>query len=127
MDLLRAVHPWLGYLVLAVLVVAAGVAFSRGRSSRELDTGLPVVAMVLLDVQVALGAVIWIAGSHWQSGWMTAWAHPLLMLGALGAGHAALGRARRVRMVTDAWAAIGRGLVVASVLVVLGIGIASAA
>lgn len=127
MDLLRAVHPWLGYAVLVVLVGAAGTAFSRGRSSRELDTRLPVVATVLLDIQVALGILLWAAGSSWRAGPLIAWVHPILMVAALVAGHVGIARARRVRLVTEAWAAIGRGLTTASILVVLGIGVASAA
>lgn len=127
MDLLRTVHPWLGYVVLVVLVGAAGTAFSHGRSSRELDTRLPVGATVLLDIQVTLGILLWATGSHWRSGPLIAWVHPVLTIAALVAGHVGIARARRLRLVTEAWAAIGRGLTTASVLVVLGIGVASAA
>lgn len=127
MDVLTRIHPWTGYVVLLVVVAAAWVAFGRARASRELETGFPVAAMVLVDLQVALGIVIYAVDSWWEAGWMMAWAHPLLMLAALGVGHAAIGRARKTRMVDDAWRTVGRGLLATVVLLVAGIGVASAA
>lgn len=127
MNVLEAIHPWLGYLVLAVVVAVSVMAFGRGRASREFDTSLPVLAMVLVDVQVLLGAVIYVGSSFWNAGWMLAYLHPLLALGALGAGHAAISRAREERMVDDAWRTVGQGLAVTAVLVIAAVGVGSAA
>ncbi len=127
MDVLSDIHQWLGYAVLVVLLVAAASAIGRGRASRAFDPSWHVGAVILLDIQVLLGAVVYVADAFWEAGWMSAWVHPVLMLLALGVGHASVSRARRLRMVDDAWRTLGRGLGVAVVLVVAGIGVASAA
>lgn len=123
---LLLVHTWVGYLVAVVVLVAAIVAFGRGRDSREFSKGPYSAAMVLLDIQVLLGLVLYGIEGYFDAAPMIAYVHPLLALAALGAGHALVGRARKERMVADAHRKAGVGLLVALVLVLAAIGVASA-
>jgi hypothetical protein len=125
-DLLVAIHPWLGYLVALVVLVAAFSAFGRAKDAREYTPGPFAAPMVLLDVQVLLGIVIYLLDAAWQSRIELAVVHPVLALAALGVGHAALKRARDERMAVDAHRKAGRGLVAALFLVLLSIVVALA-
>ncbi len=128
-DLLLTIHPWLGYLVTIVVLVAVFVAFGRARDAREFIATPYSVAMILLDVQVLLGIILYGVGGYWNLDRTTseiAYVHPVLGLLALGIGHAALRRARNEQMAVDAHRKVGRGLVAALIVIVLSIGIASA-
>lgn len=124
--LLQSVHPWLGYAVFVVVLVVAFMGFGRAKDAREFTPGPYAFGMVLLDVQVTLGLVLYIADSYWDARPEIAYIHPALALVALAVGHALLGRARRSQMAADAHRTAARGLVIASVLVLLAIGVASA-
>lgn len=120
------IHQWVGYLVSVVVLVAAVMAFSRAKDAREFSKGPYVGAMVLLDVQVLIGLILYGVDGYWEAGPMIAYVHPLLALGALGAGHALVGRAKKQQMAVEAHRTAGRGLVIAFVLVLAAIGVASA-
>ncbi|MEX0868197.1 MAG: hypothetical protein WD011_00860 [Nitriliruptoraceae bacterium] len=125
-SLLQTVHPWLGYIMVAALLVAAAVAFNRAKYAREYRPGVFVLVMVAVDVQVLLGLLIYGLTSSWESRPEIAYLHPLVGLVALGAGHAALRRARNEQMAVDANRAAGRGMLATLVLILIAIGIASA-
>ena len=124
-DVLVGIHPWLGYLVSLVMLVTAYMAFGRAKDAREFMPGPFVGAMVLLDIQVLLGLVIYALGAAWESRAEIAFVHPVLAILALAVGHAALKRARAERMAVDAHRTAGRGLIGALVLVLLSIAVAS--
>lgn len=125
MDLVLTVHTYLGYLVSLVLIVVTTKAFGRAKDAREFVATPFSLGLVLLDVQVLLGIVLYALDGYWDAAPLIAYVHPLLALAALGVGHASLGRARRVRMAVDAHRAVGRGLLTAFILVLAAIGVAS--
>lgn len=122
MELLRdTIHPWLGYLVLVVVLAVALLAFSWAKDSRELNRAPFSVAIGLLDLQVVLGIVVYVASQAWRSGPMMAQIHPLVALLAAITAHVGVRRADRERMVAQAHRKAGRALVLALVLVVAAI------
>jgi heme A synthase len=124
--MLLEIHQWVGYFVSIVVLVSAILAFSRAKDAREFTKGPYVGAMVLLDIQVLLGLVLYGVEAYWDADPMIAYVHPLLAIAALGAGHALLGKAKKQRMAVEAHRTAGRGLVIAFVLVLAAIGVASA-
>jgi uncharacterized membrane protein YiaA len=91
---LQTVHSNLGYLVFLVLLVAALLA-SRQSADRPAVSRFSMLTMILLDIHVTIGIVLYIAVGSWNATLLQSVAHPLLALAALGVGHAALARARR--------------------------------
>ncbi len=120
------VHPWLGYLVSVVVLGSALIAFRSAKDASEFKPGPYSLAMVLLDVHVTLGIVLYAVGGYWDARPEVAYLHPALALAALGIGHALLARARRTQLAVEAHRAAGRGLIGALVFVLLSIGVASA-
>lgn len=125
-SMLQTIHPWLGYAISLVVLVAAYLAFTRARDSREFVRGPYALAMVALDVQVTLGILLYALGSYWEARPEIAYLHPALSIAALAVGHALLGRAAKLQMAYDAHRTAGRGLLLALLLVLASIGVASA-
>lgn len=84
------------------------------------------ITAVAVDIQVALGLVVWIVNSGWALGFTQGWLHPILGLAALGALHTFIARARRGPPET-ANRKVRTGLMIATVFVVAAIGIAEMA
>ncbi|MFO7961679.1 MAG: hypothetical protein R6U94_12095 [Nitriliruptoraceae bacterium] len=124
--LLADVHPWLGYLVSVVVLGAAFLAFRKAKDAAEFRPGPYALAMVLLDIHVTLGIVLYALGQYWNARPEIAYVHPVLAVAALGVGHALLSRAKGTQMAVDAHRTAGRGLVFALLLVFASIGVASA-
>jgi heme A synthase len=119
-EALQLIHTNAGYLVYVVLLVATLLSF------RNDDAAAPVsrfssVTMVVLDIHVTLGIVLYLTGGWYGADFLTAVAHPVLAIAALGAGHVGLGRARRERNPRHA----AKGLAAALVLVTAAIGVVS--
>lgn len=123
---LQAVHPWFGYGVSLIVLIVAMIGLGRAKDAREFTSGAYAAAMVLLDIQVLLGIVLYSVSASWDARPEIAYIHPIIGLAALGVGHALLGRARKQQMAVDAHRTAARGLLIAFVLVLLSIGIASA-
>jgi hypothetical protein len=127
-ELLLSVHPWLGYVATVVVLLVALLAFRRAKDAREFTHRPYAAAMVLLDVQVLLGILLYAAAGYWNAASpLIAYVHPIVGLAALGVGHAGVGAARKERMVVEAHRKVGRALIVTLVLVFVAIGVASAA
>lgn len=126
-DLLLLVHPWLGYAVAALVLVASLTAFKRAKDGLEFRAGLYRAAFLLLSLQVLLGIVLYGLGGYWDATALNAYIHPILGVLALGVGQVLLGRARKTRMAADAHRLAGRGLLLSLLLIVLAIGVASIA
>lgn len=97
-DTLVTIHSIWRWLVLVGLVVAVVYGFSRSSTTAPLSksTAQPFTfALIMLDIQVLIGLLVWIAGSGWELGVFRAWIHPAGMLIALGVGHAVVGRAKK--------------------------------
>lgn len=124
-DMLFEAHRGLGYLVAVVLLVSAVMALGRARDAREFSKGPYTLAMVVLDIQVLLGLMLYGVGQYWEANPLIAYVHPVLALAALGVGHALVGRARRHQQVVDAHRTAGRGLVGAFVFAVAAVVVAT--
>ena len=97
-DTLVTIHSIWRWLVLVALVVALVYGFSRPLGSAPLDksTARPfTLGLIMLDVQVLIGILVWIAGRGWELEAFRAWIHPAGMLIALGVGHGLVGRATK--------------------------------
>ena len=118
-------HMWWQYVVLLAVVVSLFFAFRSAMMDSTAETVYRVTA-VTVDIQVALGVVIWLANSGWSLGFLQGWLHPILGLAALGVLHAFVGRARKGHPEV-ANRTVRTGLIIAIVLVVAVIGIAEMA
>jgi len=97
-DTLVTIHSIWRWLVIVGLAVALVYGFSRPPSTAPLEkrTAQPFTfALIMLDIQVLIGLVLWIAAGGWELDVFLAWIHPAGMLIALGVGHAAVGRATK--------------------------------
>ncbi|MFP3882836.1 MAG: hypothetical protein ACLFRT_07280 [Actinomycetota bacterium] len=118
-------HMWWQYVVLIAVVVSLFFAFRNAMMDSTAETVYRVTA-VTVDIQVALGLVIWLAESGWSLDFMQGWLHPILGLAALGVLHAFVGKARKGHP-EMANRTVRIGLIIAIVLVVAAIGIAEMA
>jgi hypothetical protein len=125
-DLLYQVHMWLAYATTAVVLIAALLGFGRAKDAREFSAGAYAFPMVLLDIVVTLGLILYVVSQAWSGRPEIAYLHPLLAVIALGIGHALLGRAKKQRMAVDAHRTAARGLLLALLFVFAAIGVASA-
>lgn len=120
------VHEWLGYLVSIVLLVTIFVAYRRAREMREFRPQAFVFVAIALDVQVLLGILRYALDGFWSDRAEIAYIHPVLALAALAVAHVFLRRARSAKMAVDANRLAGRGMLIALLLVIAAIGVASA-
>lgn len=118
-------HMWWQYVVLLAVVVSLVFAFRSAMMDSTAETVYRVTA-VAVDIQVALGIVVWLSTSAWNLSFMQAWIHPIVGLAALGVLHAFIGRARKGHPEV-ANRTVRTGLIIAIVLVVAAIGIAEMA
>ncbi len=124
-DFFVSAHMWWQYVVLLAVILSLFFAFRSAMMDSTAETVYRVTA-VTVDIQVALGVVIWLANSGWSLGFVQGWLHPILGLAALGVLHAFVGRARKGHPEV-ANRTVRIGLIIAIVLVVAAIGIAEMA
>lgn len=128
MSTLATVHQYLGYALVVVVLVVVPMAYNRAKNAQEFSATPFSLTAVLLDVQVLLGLIVYGVGQYWEGdSALLMYVHPVLMLLALGVAHAGVAGARREQMAADAHRKVGRMLAIALVLVVAGVGVASAA
>ncbi len=96
MDIIIDIHSWVRWLVLLALVGGAGIGFVRNSRGEPWQEGFFSLAVIVVDIQVLLGIIIWIFDSGWDAGFFFAVIHPLFMLGALAIAHIGLVRARKL-------------------------------
>lgn len=125
-ETLFELHRGFGYVVFVVVAVASVMAFNRAKNGQEFSDTIPKVAVVLIDIQLVVGAVFYVIDEQWDAEPVVAFVHPLLMLAAVALAHIGLGRARREQMAADAHRIVGRSLAIAMLLVLVGIGLVSA-
>lgn len=126
-SVLIHLHPWLGYFVTVVFVLAIVLAFGKARDAREFTVRPFAIAMILLDVHVLLGIVLYGMGSYWDaSSAVIAYVHPALALLALVIGHVTLRKARDEPMAVASHRKVARGFIITLLLIVAAIGVASA-
>lgn len=120
---LNAHNVW-QYVTLAAVVISLVFAFQKEMTSTsELVYRISAVA---IDIQVALGIVLWLDRSGWSLGFMQGWLHPILGVAAVGAVHAVIGGARKLAP-AEANRRVRFGLIAVLVLVVAAIGVAEMA
>lgn len=118
-------HRGLGYLAVVFLLVVAVIAAQRAREAKEFSTGLYVAATISIDVQVLLGLVYYGMERYWEHpSALIAYVHPTLALAALVVGHATLRKARAEPMAVASHRIMGRGLLLAVLLIVGAVAVA---
>jgi hypothetical protein len=119
-------HQYLGYLVFLLFVAAIVVATQRAKNGREYEPGIFALTALVVSVQLLFGILVYGAGQWWESDQpLVAYAHPLLMVAAVGLTHAGVARARREQMAVDAYLTARRFMIIAAVVLTAGIGVAS--
>lgn len=123
-DFFATAHQYWQYVTLLAVVVALVLSF-QPRMSETAERVYRLTA-VTVDIQVALGIVLWLAASGWSLGFTQGWLHPVVGIAALGVLHAFVGRARKTHP-EMAQRTFRTGIIIALVLVVGAIGIAEMA
>ncbi|MFZ0013882.1 MAG: hypothetical protein WAL25_07160, partial [Acidimicrobiia bacterium] len=77
---------------------------------------------VVVDIQVALGIVLWVVDSGWDLGFLQGWLHPIIGIATAGVLHAFVGRASAAGPETGN-RVFRTGIIIAVVLVLAAIGI----
>ena len=80
MDIIIDIHSWVRWLVILALVGGAGIGFFRNSRGEPWQEGFFSLAVIVVDVQVLLGIIIWVFNSGWEAGFFFAVLHPLMML-----------------------------------------------
>jgi len=110
---LATAHQLLGYAVVIVVLLSGVAARRRAQEAREFRRAPYAAALILLDIQVLLGFIVYGTGSAWDMRPEVAYVHPLLAIFGLAIGHALLGRAKKIQLAVEAHQAAGRALLLA--------------
>ena len=118
METLVTVHSWTRWLVLLALV--AGIVFGLVRylSKTEWDPSFFQLAVMVVDIQVAIGIVIWIFDNGWSETFFFKVLHPVFMLLALGIAHMGFAIAKK-RNQARSWLIVA-GSFLASLVLIMG-------
>ncbi len=119
-------HGYLGYAVFAVVLFSVVWAFVQKGKGAEYKDGTAKLAGLLLPLQLLYGIVVFVQGRYWEGSALIAIVHPLAMLGAVALAGISTARARKAEGDAASWAAIAKFQGIALVLVIIGIGAASA-
>jgi hypothetical protein len=98
MDLLVDVHSIFRWVVLLTALAAIAFAVLAATGSRPWDRvaeRLSFLFPLTMDIQAAIGLVVWVLGSRWTGDTFLGWIHPGLMLAAVGLAHVGSVRAER--------------------------------
>ncbi len=117
MQNLVTVHSWLRWLVLLALLGGAVVAFARYRSKTAWQESIFQLGVMTVDIQVAIGIVIWIERQGWNYNFFFRVLHPVFMLMALAVAHVGFALAKR-RRDSRSYALVGGSFLLALVLVI---------
>lgn len=122
MDAVVDIHSWYRWVVLVVLLgagITGLVRASRGTPWTEGAERPFVLATILMDLQIAVGIVLWIGNEGWDQDFFIKVIHPLGMLLAAAVAHTAVLRARKAAAASS-YRAAGIGLL-ASLAVVAAV------
>jgi small basic protein len=87
LQTLVTIHSWTRWLVLVALLAGIAVGVLRYRAGREWSPYIYQPVVMVVDIQVAIGAVIWSFYDGWNRGFFFAVLHPMTMLLALAVAH----------------------------------------
>jgi len=115
-ETLVTVHSWTRWLVLLGLV--AGIVFGLVRylSKTEWNPSFFQLAVMVVDIQVAIGIVIWIFDNGWSETFFFKVLHPVFMLLALGIAHMGFAIAKK-RNEVRSWLIVAGSFLVSLVLI----------
>lgn len=102
MDWLVELHSlwrWLILAAAAIIAVLAALAAFGVRPWDNLSDRFSLFFTIALDVQVLIGAIVWVLGQAWAGDAFRGIIHPVVMLGAVAVAH--VGRARSDRATGD--------------------------
>ena len=117
METLVTIHSWTRWLVLAALIAGILIGVERYRSKAEWKPSVYQLAVMVVDIQVTIGIVIWIFDDGWSETFFFKVIHPVFMLLALGIGHMGVAVAKK-RDNVRSWLIASGSLVVALVLII---------
>ena len=120
MQQLVTIHSWTRWLVLAALLGGLVFGFIRSRNRAEWSPHYYQLMVMVIDIQVAIGVVIWVFYDGWRRGFFYSVLHPVTMLVALGVAHAGFVIAKR-RAESRSWLVMTGTSVVSLALVVAAI------
>jgi heme A synthase len=123
-DFLLTAHAAWQYVALAAVVGSLVWTWRKSVPSSTKSTMYRLTAVVV-DIQVAIGLVLWLADSGWSLGFVQGWLHPIVGLAAAGVLHAFVGRARKAEP-AEIDRVVRTGLIIVLILVALAIGLAEA-
>ncbi len=116
-------HAGWQYVALAAVLISLGLSFTSAMTPSKLRVYR--LTAVAVDIQIALGLVLWFDASGWSLGLAQGWLHPLAGLAAAGVLHMYVARAKGASS-EEGNRIVRTGLIIATVLVVAAIGIAEA-
>lgn len=117
METLVTIHSWTRWLVLVALIGGVVIGVLRYRSRAEWDPSFFQLAVMVVDIQVAIGLVIWIFDNGWSETFFFKVIHPVFMLLALGVAHMGLAISKK-RKELRSWLIIAGSLAASLVLIV---------
>jgi hypothetical protein len=89
LETLVTIHSWVRWLVLTGLITGAVFGFMRYRATAVWKPYVLQAEVMIVDIQAAIGASIWIFFDGWRRGSFFAVLHPGMMLTALATLHIA--------------------------------------
>jgi hypothetical protein len=123
-EFLLNAHSGWQYVTLLAVVVSLGFSFQKTMTSTSEKVYR--ISAVVIDIQVALGIVLWLFDSGWSLGFLQGWLHPIAGLAAVGVVHAIVSKSRGLDP-AEANTRVRYGFLVVLVLVVAAIAIAELA
>lgn len=121
MDILLTIHSVLRWVVLAALLAGGAYALLRAPTGRSFQDAPFVATAVIIDIQVLIGIVLYLAGAGWEDNPFMAIVHPAVMIAMLGVVHVAIVGARRQETPQRAHRRVGAAFLFALLLVALAI------
>ncbi len=117
MQQLVTIHSWTRWLVLVALVAGIAIGFMRYRSKADWSPHFYQLMVMVVDIQVAIGVVIWLFYDGWKRGFLFSVRHPSSMLLALAVAHLAFVFAKK-RSEVRSWLLMAGASVVSLVLII---------
>jgi hypothetical protein len=117
LETLVTVHSWTRWLVLVALLGGAVLGVLRYRGKSEWNPSLFQLAVMVVDIQVTIGIVIWIFDDGWSETFFFRILHPAFMLLALAIAHIGFAIAKK-RNEVRSWLVVAGSFAVSLVLII---------
>ncbi len=120
MQQLVTIHSWTRWLVLVALGAGIVLGVVRFRRKRDWSPHYYQLMVMVVDIQVAIGAAIWLFYDGWRRGFFYSVLHPVSMLIALSVAHIGFAFAKR-RAEMRSWLLMAGASAVALALIIAAI------